>query len=49
MILLTAVTSAFAVATAIAASIILGMLLWLLLAWLADKYDAWRTDNWKGW
>lgn len=31
------------------AMFLLGVSTWLTLGWLADKYDAYRTDNWKGW
>ena len=23
--------------------------LWIFGGYLCDKYDQWRTDNWKGW
>ena len=37
------------VLTAIAVGMFIIWRLAIILAWFGDKYDAWRTNNWKGW
>lgn len=49
MILLVPLPFPMAAVIVIGGLIVVGSLVWLLCGWLADKYDAWRTDNWKGW
>jgi hypothetical protein len=49
MILLVPLPMPLAAVVVLGGLIVVGVPLWLLCGWLADKYDAWRTDNWKGW
>ena len=49
MILLTAIPAPFAAFLVIVGLFLIGIPLWIFGGWLADRYDAWRTDNWKGW
>lgn len=48
MILLTAIPMAFGAGLIVAGFAVL-VAFWLFMGWLMDKYDAWRTDNWRGW
>lgn len=31
------------------AIIVIGISAWLFIGWCLDRYNAYRTNNWKGW